>query len=112
MILFWDTALWKWQRGAVDLISCGVYSLILRVISPYIQHPALSGLFLHLFRFIFSVPLLQALGSILFPGQEGLFSGAAPLCAVLYLRWLGERDSGVGKRRIEPSVEAAQNIPK
>lgn len=46
MILFWDTALWKWQRGAVDLIRCAVYSFILRVSSPYIHHPALSGLFL------------------------------------------------------------------
>lgn len=80
---------WKWQRGAVDLIYCGMYSLILRVSSTYIHYPALSGLFLHLFRFTFSVPLAQELGSVLFPGSgRAVFRSCSIVCcAALEVAW-------------------------
>lgn len=44
--------------------------------SPFI-HPAPSGLFLHLFKFTFSIPLPWELGSVFFPGrfQELLHRG-------------------------------------
>lgn len=66
-----------------------MYSLILRVGSPYVHHPALSGLFLHLFRFTFSVPLPQALGSVLFPGPgKAVFrTRSIVCCAVLEVVW-------------------------
>lgn len=114
MILFWDTALWKWQRGAVDLIHCGMYSLILRLgwVHPtYITLPCLR----YFCIFLDSLSLSHCtkhLALFHFLAQEGLFSGAAPLCAVLRWSWCGEGGSGAGRRRIEHSVKTAQNIPK
>lgn len=57
--------------------------------SPYIHHPALSALFLHLFRFTFSVPLHQALGSVSFPGPgRAIFRSCSIVCcAALELVW-------------------------